>query len=854
MIQKIIYVFLFILLLCSLANAQPSSWDWRNVGGINYVTSVKDQQSCNACVAYAGTAALESWLVRNGILSRDAADLSEQVLISCPSPKIMTCASGGGTSMSVASYLYNYGVPLESCFAETHTDTTCSGNACSIYRSSGYKIVDYGSVSSISVANIKSAIYNYGPVLCDMQEYLDFWTFTGSGVYHYDGSSSKVGGHTVLVVGYDDTGQYFIIKNSWGTGWGDSGFGKVGYDQVGDGKVNFGNGTIYYTGAYAYNNSLSTCGSSPTTYYVDYVGGNNSNNGRSTSTPWKTAPGGTGSGSRPIPNCTLQPGDKVIFKGGVTYQDTIDVGFPYLPSGAGVVVKINASGTGDADNQRIIYDGDSGTYVSRWGSGSDKAIIDGQGTQYRGFYFNGARSYITINGFKIQNFNITSNYYAAPTDENYGGLIFGVGNGTAGAFQQSNYVTISYNDFLHIGDYAPPYRDAGGGDAGYMRTGVGIFTRGGDYWKIHHNTFTDCGGGAIGLVDVNHDETYNNTVTGTNSWPVYMVFNPGTWTDHKYHDNIQYNTNLLYIPTRGVHADCFYIFTPYVNGHTVANVTNFYFFNNYFYNTTYPRATGGATGFVYIESNSTGTFDGFYLFNNVFFNPENVHTIIIDNRCPPSGPCDSPYSTMKNFYILNNTTVIPGDQIGIALVNYVCNSSNFYNFWIRNNIIYKLQQGHSNSVMITMPQVANVGSTFQFDHNSYNDIYTGAYFTQDSSVNGSVCGGTVVGNYFAGWQNVRVGSDPYFDRDGSNHGQVTSSYFVNTTPGSQNLHLTSSATGVIGQGANLTSYCSTIPALCNDKDGKPRPASGNWDMGSYQFTVVPPGEIPSPPRNLKIVQ
>jgi C1A family cysteine protease len=84
-----------------------------------------------------------------------------------------------------------------------------------------------------------------------MQEYTDFFNFRGTGVYHYDGSSSKIGGHTLLVIGYDDTGQYFIVKNSWGTGWGDNGFGKVGYDQVNDGKIAFGSATFYYTGAYA---------------------------------------------------------------------------------------------------------------------------------------------------------------------------------------------------------------------------------------------------------------------------------------------------------------------------------------------------------------------------------------------------------------------------------------------------------------------------------------------------------------------------------------------------------------------------------------------------------------------------
>ena len=65
--------------------------------------------------------------------------------------------------------------------------------------------------------------------------YSDFLNY-GSGVYQY-AWGSREGGHAVLIVGYVDTpdqygGGYFIVKNSWGSAWGESGYFRIGYSQV----------------------------------------------------------------------------------------------------------------------------------------------------------------------------------------------------------------------------------------------------------------------------------------------------------------------------------------------------------------------------------------------------------------------------------------------------------------------------------------------------------------------------------------------------------------------------------------------------------------------------------------------
>lgn len=98
------------------------------------------------------------------------------------------------------------------------------------------------------------------------------------------------------------------------------------------------------------------------TYYIDYVGGSDSNAGTSTGAPWQHHPWdsrATGSAAT-----TLSAGDVTILKGGVTYT---------LTSAAN---DIDAAQNGTS-GAHIVIDGDSGDFASRWGSGTNRAIIDG---------------------------------------------------------------------------------------------------------------------------------------------------------------------------------------------------------------------------------------------------------------------------------------------------------------------------------------------------------------------------------------------------------------------------------------------------------------------------------------------
>ena len=227
----------------------PATLDWRNNGG-NFVTGVRDQGGCGSCWAFATTAALESAVLRAESTPGIDLNLSEQVLISCGSSgghDAGSC-SGGAVYPSYASdYIRDKGLPLETCYPYTASDGSC-GSACGTYQTSTYQIANWAYVTTTSptVSAIRDALVSYGPLATTMDVYHDFYSYT-NGVYSYT-TGVYEGGHAVLIVGYNDAGQYFIVKNSWGASWGESGYFKIAYSELGT-VVNFGEYTIRYTGS-----------------------------------------------------------------------------------------------------------------------------------------------------------------------------------------------------------------------------------------------------------------------------------------------------------------------------------------------------------------------------------------------------------------------------------------------------------------------------------------------------------------------------------------------------------------------------------------------------------------------------
>ena len=97
------------------------------------------------------------------------------------------------------------------------------------------KVLVYEAVDNVQLDQCKSAIVDHGNLVLGFTVYESFEgaDVAKTGITPMPGKDeSALGGHAVCAVGYDDTKEWFIVRNSWGLGWGDGGYFYLGYSYV----------------------------------------------------------------------------------------------------------------------------------------------------------------------------------------------------------------------------------------------------------------------------------------------------------------------------------------------------------------------------------------------------------------------------------------------------------------------------------------------------------------------------------------------------------------------------------------------------------------------------------------------
>ncbi|XP_076269475.1 cathepsin L-like [Rhynchophorus ferrugineus] len=193
----------------------PDSIDWRQYG---VVTGVKNQGNCGSCWSFSATGTLE------GIYARQRGQLisfSEQNLIDCATESSGYSCMGcnGGVIQSALDYVRDHGITTEDRYSYQGNQGSC--NVGDIYlRTSGYTGIGYKDENAL-----KDAVGSVGPVSVAVNA--DPLQSYGGGVLNVQCSDSI--NHGVLAVGYgqQDGLNYWLVKNSWGDGWGESGYYKM---------------------------------------------------------------------------------------------------------------------------------------------------------------------------------------------------------------------------------------------------------------------------------------------------------------------------------------------------------------------------------------------------------------------------------------------------------------------------------------------------------------------------------------------------------------------------------------------------------------------------------------------------
>jgi C1A family cysteine protease len=222
-----------VLLSLPLIDDLPTEFDWRDNNGGNWVTPVKNQsypQSCGSCWDFSAVGQVEAWWkVYNANLD-SMIDLSEQFVLSC------TAGSCNGWSTALAlDFIQSVGVPSEACFPYEADDTIPCDSACIYWEEEALRIPGWGYITLEEdiIDNIKNAVYRH-PVSASFTVYTDFFYYSGD-VYEYVWGEVE-GGHAIVIVGWNDAEQSWICKNSWGAGWGNSGYFRIKWSECGMGS------------------------------------------------------------------------------------------------------------------------------------------------------------------------------------------------------------------------------------------------------------------------------------------------------------------------------------------------------------------------------------------------------------------------------------------------------------------------------------------------------------------------------------------------------------------------------------------------------------------------------------------
>lgn len=212
----------------------PSYFSWRDINGVDFTTPIRSQGPYHSCETFALVAAVET-MVQKAVGYPFGCDLSEAHLYFWSGGNL----NWGSYPENDSNFLVNYGVPDEACWPYPH-DTVARmyplNTTAPNWQNRTVKISSWSYLPANNITAIKQAIVSNGPVPTLFHVYKDFDYYPGGVYRHVWGKSVAL--HLMCLVGFQDdpripSGGYWIVKNSWGTNFGENGWCRIAYGECG---------------------------------------------------------------------------------------------------------------------------------------------------------------------------------------------------------------------------------------------------------------------------------------------------------------------------------------------------------------------------------------------------------------------------------------------------------------------------------------------------------------------------------------------------------------------------------------------------------------------------------------------
>ncbi|CDW83165.1 cathepsin l-like proteinase [Stylonychia lemnae] len=202
-----------------MSKSKPKVLDWRYQ---NIVTPVKYQGQCGSCYAFTAIAALESLLILKNKNLNQNIDLSEQQLLDCSSWYGNRGCRGGDVGQAY-EYLKSFKIQRESSYPYTGIAGTCKYD-----ESKGVTIVENNEKYWVDGADEIKLLVVQNPVVAGLDASSIYFKNYHSGIITSDDCGQQMN-HSVLIIGYgsEKNVEYWIVKNSYGTQWGERGYARI---------------------------------------------------------------------------------------------------------------------------------------------------------------------------------------------------------------------------------------------------------------------------------------------------------------------------------------------------------------------------------------------------------------------------------------------------------------------------------------------------------------------------------------------------------------------------------------------------------------------------------------------------